>query len=61
MASKKPVLFLGVLPKQKDVVLDALEASHALLDSVTFVLAPGDTKKPLRMLKAAIKKVSAGK
>ncbi|MES2729957.1 MAG: hypothetical protein V4621_07685 [Pseudomonadota bacterium] len=61
MASKKPVLFLGVLPKEKDIVLEALEASRVLLDSVAFVSAPGDTKEPLRMLNAAIKKVSAGK
>lgn len=62
MATTKPLLLLGALPKkQKDVVLDALTEAQRLLDSVVFVSSPGDTDKPLRLLRAAIKKVTSGK
>lgn len=57
----KPVLFLGVLPKKSNVVLDALQAAETLLDSVPFVSKDGDTVKPLRLIRRAIKQVNAGK
>ncbi len=57
--SEKPVLFLGVLPK--NIVLDALQAADKLLDSVAFVVVDGDTIEPLRMIRKAIKQVTTGK
>jgi hypothetical protein len=59
--SKRPVLFLGTLPKKSDVVLEALEAAYKLLDSVVFVENEGDTLKPLELLTKAIAKVKRGK
>ena len=41
MSNKKPVLFLGVLPKAKpDVVLQALQAAEKLLDEAGFPRGP---------------------
>lgn len=57
---EEPVLFIGVLPK-RNVVLEALRESEKLLDSVAFVCEEGDTKKPLRLLRLAIKQVNSGK
>lgn len=59
--SKKPVLFLGFLPKKSNAVLDALLAAETLLDSVAFVKTEGDTVKPLRLIRKAIKQVNSSK
>ena len=59
--SKRPVLFLGILPKKSNVVLDALKAAEALLDGVAFVKSEGDTVKPLRLIRKAIKQVNTSK
>lgn len=62
--TKAPVLYLGVLPKptkKKSVVLTALLAAEALIDSVAYVNKEGDTVKPLKLIRAAIKEVSPGK
>lgn len=56
MGNEPPVLFLGVFPK-RNKVLDALQAAEKLLDSVAFVQKEGDTRKPLKLLRAAIKEV----
>ncbi len=56
----KPVLFLGLLPKN-NIVLDALQEAERLLDSVAFVAVKGDTVKPLQMIRKAIKQVTTGK
>lgn len=61
MKNQKPVLFLGVLPKKTDVVLDALQEAEKLLDSVACVAVDGDTVKPLKLIRRAIKKVSSSK
>lgn len=59
--AEKPVLYLGVLPAKPDPVLVALQAAEMLLDSVAFVKVEGDTIKPLKQIRAAIKKVSLSK
>lgn len=60
--SKAPLMLLGVLPKRKrDVVLEALKAAEKLLDSVAYVNKEGDTVKPLRLIRSAIKKQSSAK
>lgn len=58
--SKAPVMYLGVLPKRQkpDVVLEALLAAEKLIDSVAYINKEGDTEKPLRLIRTAIKKQS---
>jgi cysteine sulfinate desulfinase/cysteine desulfurase-like protein len=58
--SERPVLYLGLLPK-RNVVLEALLESEKLLDSVAYVNNEGDTVKPLRLIRRAIKQVNSGK
>lgn len=60
MANGKPVLFLGILPKKSNV-LKALLAAEALLDSVAYVNAEGDTEEVLRLIQLAKEEVTPSK
>jgi hypothetical protein len=60
MATGKPVLFLGVLPK-KSHVLKALIAAEKLLDSVAYVNKEGDTAEVLQLIRLAKMEVTPSK